>query len=417
MYKKIILQISFFIVLGSSIKAQQSKVNNSGTQKDYEVAVYYFPNYHPDSINALWHGKDWTEWEVVKSAKPRFAGHEQPKVPSWGYFDEADPKWTAKEIDLAADNGIDCFIYDWYWYSNTGKYLHDGLEKGFLQAPNRNRLKFALMWANHDWLNIQPASFDNGRVPLTQGEVSMQLWDTISTYIVEKYFKQPNYWKIDGKPYFSIYEIVTFINGVGGIEEAKKAIQLLDEKTKKAGFPGVHLNVMSWMVNDDMMKTITGPNPPKNPAEMMKAISTESVSTYAYVHHYDNMSKDGFPTVPIEKAFESNKSFWKKFIKTHPNVLYTPNISMGWDASPRCIQSDKFQLKDYPWTPVVVGNTPASFQKQLTEAKIFLDEYNPKHKIVVLNSWNEWTEGSYLLPEKKYGDAYLKAIKAVFGMK
>jgi len=96
-------------------------------------------------------------------------------------------------------------------YSNTGPYLHEGLEKGFLRASNRARLKFALMWANHDWLNIQPATFDNCRVALTQGVVSMSLWDTISTYIVEKYFKQPNYWLIDGKPYFSIYEIVTFI--------------------------------------------------------------------------------------------------------------------------------------------------------------------------------------------------------------
>jgi len=116
---------------------------------------------------------------VVKAAKPRFPGHEQPKVPSWGYFNEADPVWAAKEIDLAADNGIDIFIYDWYWYSNTGQYLQEGLEKGFLHAPNRNRLKFALMWANHDWLNIQPATFDNSRIKLTSGAVSPALWDTI----------------------------------------------------------------------------------------------------------------------------------------------------------------------------------------------------------------------------------------------
>jgi hypothetical protein len=90
-------------------------------------------------------------------------------------------------------------------------------------------------------------------------------------------------------------------------------------------------------------------------------------------------------------------------------------VSMGWDASPRCMPSDKFELNDYPWTPVFVGNSPASFQQQLTEAKTFLDEYNPKHKILVLNSWNEWTEGSYLLPENKYGDAYLRAIRSVFG--
>jgi hypothetical protein len=271
------------------------------------------------------------------------------------------------------------------------------------------------MWANHDWLNIQPATYSNTRVKLTEGEVSPALWDTISTYIVEKYFKQPNYWTIDGKPYFSIYEIVTFINGLGGIEEAKKAIQLLDKKTKIAGFPGVHFNIMSWMVNDDLVKTIAGPNAPINAREMVNKLACESVSTYCYIHHYADVNKDGFPTVPVEKAFASAKNYWKSFTTEYPDILYTPNVSMGWDASPRCMQSDKFEMNDYPWTPVFTGNTPASFEKQLKEAKAFLDEYDPKHKILVINSWNEWTEGSYLLPEKKFGNGYLEAIKAVFG--
>jgi len=281
----LVLFVSFSISVCST--AQQAKPAG----KEYEVAVYYFPNYHPDSINVRWHGKGWTEWDVLKAAKPRFPGHEQPKIPSWGYFNEADPKWASKEIDLAADNGITCFIYDWYWYSNTGQYLQQGLEQGFLKAPNRNRLKFALMWANHDWLNIQPATYDNGRVVLAHGAVSMSLWDTISTYIVEKYFTQPNYWKIDGKPYFSIYEIVTFINGLGGMDNARAAIEMLDSKTKKAGFPGVHFNIMSWMINDDLVKNIIGPNAPANAKAMVQALPCESVSTYCYIHHFTNVEK------------------------------------------------------------------------------------------------------------------------------
>ena len=76
---------------------------------DIEVAVYYFPEYHADARNDKWHGKGWTEWELMKAARPRFEGHRQPKVPAWGYFDESDPQWAAKEIDLAADSGITAF--------------------------------------------------------------------------------------------------------------------------------------------------------------------------------------------------------------------------------------------------------------------------------------------------------------------
>lgn len=380
--------VALFIVINT--EAQSFQTSQSAKTNNCEVAVYYFPNYHPDSINAKWHGKGWTEWEAVKSAKPRFKGHEQPKVPSWGYFNEADPKWVAKEIDLAADNGITCFIYDWYWYSNTGQYLQEGLEKGFLKAPNRNRLKFAIMWANHDWLNIQPATYDNHRIKLTDGKVSWQLWDTISTYIVEKYFKQPNYWKINIKPYFSIYEIVNFVNGLGGIADAQKAVALLDAKAKKTGFPGVHFNIVSWQVNDGAAKKMNGANIPLSAKEMIKYLGCESVSTYCFVHHF-NIGKAGFPTVSYSKALEANEKYWKWFIINYPDVLYTPNVSMGWDASPRCIQSDNFGLKDYPWTPILSGNTPTAFKEALVDAKRFLDEYNPRHKIIVLNAWNEWT--------------------------
>ena len=40
------------------------------------------------------------------------------------------------------------FLFDWYWYSGV-KLMEEALENGFLKAPNRKRLKFALMWANH----------------------------------------------------------------------------------------------------------------------------------------------------------------------------------------------------------------------------------------------------------------------------
>ncbi len=91
--------------------------------------THYFPNYHPDARNDAWHGKGWTEWELVKAATPRYPGHRQPIVPAWGYFDESDPQWAAREIDLAADHGVTCLLCDWYWYKD-GPYLQHGLENG-----------------------------------------------------------------------------------------------------------------------------------------------------------------------------------------------------------------------------------------------------------------------------------------------
>jgi hypothetical protein len=63
---------------------------------------------------------------------------------------------------------------------------------------------------------------------------------------------------------------------------------------------------------------------------------------------------------------------------------------------------------------VIKGNTPARFKAALREAKAFLDGRNGP-KILSLNAWNEWTEGSYLEPDTVNGMAYLEAVRAVFG--
>ena len=41
-------------------------------------------------------------------------------------------------------------------------------------------------------------------------------------------------------------------------------------------------------------------------------------------------------------------------------------------------------------------------------------EGNMKAPFITVNSWNEWTETSYLEPDDLYGYGYLEAIKDVF---
>ncbi|RYZ68740.1 MAG: hypothetical protein EOP09_08985, partial [Proteobacteria bacterium] len=214
-------------------------------KKPIEVAAYYFGNYHPgDPKNVEVHGEGWTEWELVKNAKPRFPGHQQPHVPLWGYGDESDPKVMAQKIDAAAKYGIDAFIFDWYDYD--GPFLENTITKGFLKAKNRNKIKFSLMWANHDWLDIQPARRENTQKLLYPGKVDQKAFDRICDHVIKEFFLQPNYWKIDGKPYFSIYDPGKFIQSFGSIEASKAALDGFRAKAVAAGLPGIHLNVVMW---------------------------------------------------------------------------------------------------------------------------------------------------------------------------
>ena len=61
------------------------------------------------------------------------------------------------------------------------------------------------------------------------------------------------------------------------------------------------------------------------------------------------------------------------------------------------------------------SNTPYLFKKYLAEAKAWTLAKPESERIVVINSWNEWGEGSYLEPDTENGMGYLEAVRDVFG--
>lgn len=62
------------------------------------------------------------------------------------------------------------------------------------------------------------------------------------------------------------------------------------------------------------------------------------------------------------------------------------------------------------------NSTPAEFEKALRDVKDWCDRNTPAGypRLISINAWNEWIEGSYLEPDEKYGMGYLEAIHKVF---
>ena len=371
----------------------------------YEVAAYYFPDYHEDVRNAKWHGKGWTEWELVKRAGPRFQGHIQPKVPLWGYEDEADTSVMEKKINAAADHGLTAFIFDWYWYED-GPFLQRCLDEGFLKAKNNSRLKFALMWANHDWTNIHPAVREKSYATLAKGCVSEKAFIEATNHMIENYFTHPSYWRVNGGLYLSTYELMSLVRGFGGIAETRRVLEDFRTRVRNAGLGELHLNAVVWGV-----QLLPGETRIINPNDMLETLNFNSVTSYVWIHH---VHLKGFPQTEYSLCREQSVKDYAKFTSEY-KLPYYPNVTMGWDSSPRTIQSDVYDNLGYPFMPILEGNTPEEFEKALSQAKGFLDKGLTKPGIITINAWNEWTEGSYLEPDTLHGMGYLQAIRNVFG--
>jgi len=369
------------------------------------VACYYFPNYHPgDPRNEAVHGKGWSEWELVRRARPRFPGHAQPIEPAWGYTDESDPREMARKIAAAADHGIDAFIFDWYWYDD-GPFLERGLDRGFLGARNSRRLKFALMWANHDWVDIHPKTLGKPERLLYPGRITPQTWEVMTDHIIARYFQHPSYWLIEGRPYFSVYEAYRLIQSFASLDEARQALDRFRAKTRAAGFPDLHLNAVTWGV-----QILPGEKSVANVAELAKRLGVDSVTSYVWIHHVPLRQ---FPQTPYAEVMDRYYEYAEGPARAF-GVPYYPNVTMGWDSSPRARQEDPYENRGYPFMAMLSGNTPAAFRTALERMRETLLRRPPAERIFNINCWNEWTEGSYLEPDRRTGMAYLEAVESVF---
>ncbi len=370
------------------------------------VASYYFGQYHPnDPRNAKEHGPGWSEWELVKAAQPRFPGHPQPKVPLWGYEDESDPRVMARKIAAAADHGIHAFIFDWYHFDD-GPFLDRPINEGFLKATNHHRLKFAFMWANHDWIkNLFPYKKGDPQTVLYPGKVTPANFERIGDHLIKDYFNHPSYWKIDGKPYFSFYDLTRLLENFGSVPATRASLDKFRAKAKAAGLEGLHLNAVAWG-----QTILPGAKAPLDTAQLVRDLGFDSVTSYVWLHHAALPQQATDYDVVRDAYFAYCDKATAMF-----DVPYFPNITMGWDPSPRCDQSVTLDNSGYPFTNTIKDNTPERFRAALEMAKRRLLTQKNGPRILNINCWNEWTEGSYLEPDTANGMKYLEAVREVFG--
>lgn len=374
------------------------------SHSSYQIGAYYFPGYHPDAEVMRWHGEGWTEWDLLKTAKPRFPGHRQPKAPLWGLEDESRPEVMQRKAQAAAAHGLSHFIFDWYYYEGR-PFLNKCLDEGFLGIAGGPPIEFALMWANHDWLNIQPAQLAGHAPVLKRGAVDAAQFRQLTEAALAQYFTHPRYWKIAGCPYFSIYDLPCLVRGLGGFAATKAALRDFRRSVRAAGFPDVHLNLVHWQ------ERIVGSEESIELApEAIAELGFDSVSSYVWIHHFSDYD---FPQTPYTRVMDHNVDYWKRMAQSF-SIPYFPNVTMGWDASPRTCQTDRFEERSYPFMATLKDNTPENFQRALLAVKAHLDAQSLPVKHFSVNAWNEWTEGSYLEPDLEHGFAYLEAIRNVF---
>lgn len=362
-------------------------------ETEYHVCAYVWPSCHDDSLGRTNWEKGEGEWEVIRQGTPRYEGHYQPKRPLWGYEMDNDPKVVEKWIDTALSHGINTFIYDWYWFEHY-PYLESALDDGFLKAANCSEMDFYIMWANHDvahnYWNYHKWGDDDSI--LWHGAVDMDDFQKIVERVIRLYFHQPNYVKIDGCPVFAIFDLHNFISGLGGMDKAMEAVEYMRSEVRKAGFPDVHLQMTFGGVPTPHPETLD------KIAGRVDSLGIASMAGYnpgGWDSDYTKMNRNGIGL----------REIWKDAL----DIPVFPVVAAGWDDTPRFPGKGK---EDTIYKDV----SPESFARFLNLARLYADRNEGSQpKFIMINAWNEWIEGSYLLPDEVWGFRYLEAVRSVFG--
>ncbi|MFA7491000.1 MAG: glycoside hydrolase family 99-like domain-containing protein [Mariniphaga sp.] len=384
--KKLLNHFFLVVAVVSFFACNETENTNSSDTKEYYVAAYIWPSCHHDARfgDMLW-PEGTGEWEIIKKGTPRYEGHYQPKVPLWGYEPDDDAQVMERWIDAATDHGVNVFIFDWYWF-DEGPFLESSLNNGFLKARNRDKMQFYLMWANHDvrrnYWNVH--KFTDDASIMWEGAVDQENFRIIVERVIKNYFSQPNYFKIDGCPVYSIFSMGNLIKSFGTVDETRKAIDYFREETRKAGFPDLHLQMIgNGAPNDNLVGN-------------MNALGVNSVTKY----NWGGPHPEDYIQWGVESAERRRK--WDEAL----SIPFFPNASIGWDDSPRFPHKGKEHVVHY-------NKSPEGFAAFLQQAKDYCDEHPEQPRLISVFSWNEWIEGGYLLPDVKYGFGHLEAVKRV----
>ena len=309
------------------------------------------------NICSLWRG-DHIGWDCITPF---------PEIkPLLGYYDEDIPETADWEIKWMAEHGIDFELYCWYATESDIPFVDTlhywQLDEAHRYARYSSEVKFALLWEAQ--CAKCPSNFESFKkyyVP----------------YWIDHYFSDSQYYTIDGYAFMSIYEPSKFISAMGGADGTKTALEYLRNEVTKLGYKGLIVTVCET-----------------SNAKLYSECGFDAFQAY-------NWSREGFD-------LDFTKEQICKSINNPYGLHFIPTVSTGFSS---------IGWHGVRFPNISVENLRESLIYCRDEILSKIDvraEDGWKKKLVMLSTWNEYGEGTYMMPAGLNGFGYLDAVKDVF---
>lgn len=329
-------------------------------QNTLRLGAYYFDG---------WTGKTSHVSDKLKSNYPE-------RAPVWGWK-TSTPEAIKQQIDIASDAGLDFFTFCWYFNPNTkGKDVARDAKNNalnlYLKAPNKEKLSFSLLIANHGGYAVKAAQ-----------------WNELNTYWVNL-FKDSSYLRLDGKPLITFFDIQSLVKTFGTADSVSIALDQLRTAAKQANLPGVSIAVN------------IGAN--QESVELAEKCGFDILTGYNY--HNDGLRGLRTGKMPLDSMRTREQAVWNDIARWSSKPLI-PAITLNWDRRP-------WDTDSTASSPYFQGYSGKSVEKAIRSCRYWMKNnarHLPSDQIAVLYAWNEYGEGAWLTPSESLKNSLLEGVK------
>jgi hypothetical protein len=375
---------------------------NSLDSRKARLIAFYLPQFHPIPENDEWWGRGFTEWVTVAQARPLFRGHYQPRIPAdLGFYNLCFPEVRFAQAKMAREYGIEGFCYWHYWFA--GRRI---LERPFQEVLRLGEpdFPFCLGWANHSWFG----KWYGGRKDLQNQVLIEQTYPGLEDaknhfYCLLEAFADERYITVEGKPLLFIYRPQQ-------IPDAKRVTDCWRGLAVKAGLKGLHLVGQNLHPSDVERCGFDATSYSFRPPLIKGLLQENLLGGWMRLWEVRRLLK-------VRKLVTMQKLFRKPLVYPYKEVLSFllkkgpvaindyPTLIPNWDNTPRALYEGL----------VFHESTPELFRLHLQQAVQIVVSKPMEWRIIFIRSWNEWSEGNYLEPDRRYGRAFLEMIRDEIG--
>ena len=298
------------------------------------------------------------------------------RKPLMGFYDESDSEAMDWIIKYMVEHGVDVRMSVWYRHGGVNAPMREYTDatgmpqyKAMQNAKYADKMKWCILWEN------------SGSMELGSPEENLDAFlKYIAPYWIEYYFKDSNYYKINGRPVVGTYNFKTVASDF--TSDTKVGIDKFRQMCIDAG-------VGNPLFLQDV--DVTGQESEEN----LDLINDWGIDLHSQYHQGSKYFEE------TKVALETTKEY---VIKNNYSFQTIPVINPGFD--------------NYAWG---IGTGVLWDNEMMKEALIYMrDEYfvdlpTPTgKKMMLLATWDEYGEGHYFAPSEGNGFGFLDAVREVF---